>query len=114
MDAKRGWIAYTQHIVSLALIARTVQRLAAPYRVVHFLSVDRHLLGSIESEPYLVTSDIDHRYDDVVVDDDAFVLFARQYEHSLSFTPGPSLRLTHELHYPAGPRRLLISQPFLV
>ena len=86
-------ITYSQQHdnVSLAHFARIVQRLRPPYRVVYFLSVDWHILGSIKSKSDLETSNLDHRNDDVVVDDDALVLFSRQNEHSLSLAPEPSL-----------------------
>lgn len=111
----KRWLAYTQQhdIVSLALVARIVQRLGAPHRVVNFSAVDWHILGSIEPKSDLVTSNLDHHHDYVVVDDDALVLFAGQHEHCLSFSPGSS-RLTRGLDYRPVPRRLLFPQPFLV
>ena len=64
---------------SFALKTRIVQRLRPPYRVVYFLSVDWHVLGGFESKSDIVTSNFDHRNDDVVVDDDALVLFFEAY-----------------------------------
>ena len=59
-------------------------------RVVHFAAVNWYVLGCIESKSYFAAADVDDCNDDVVVDDDAFVLFAGQHEHSLSFAPGSS------------------------
>ncbi len=58
-------------VVRSSRIARSFRTL---YCVVDFPAVDRDVLRSVESEPYVVTSDIDHRDDDVIVDDDALVL----------------------------------------
>lgn len=88
-------------IVSLVLIIRIVQRLAAPYRVVNFAAMDWLILGSIKPKSDLITSNLDHHNDNVIIDDDAFVLFSGRHEHSLYFTPGSS-PLNVQAKLPAG------------
>ena len=46
-------------------------------RLVDFLSMNRNVLRGIEAETYLVATDFNNRDDDVVTDDDGFVLFSR-------------------------------------
>ena len=69
--------ARQQCTTSLAFFARIVWHLGSPYRIVNFLSVDRHVPRSVETKTNFVTSDIDHRNDDIVVDDDALVPLPR-------------------------------------
>jgi hypothetical protein len=42
------------------------------------VAVDRHLTRSLDTQPDFVTADLNDHNPDVVVDNDAFVLFSRQ------------------------------------
>ncbi len=43
--------------------------------------MDRHLLGSFDAEPHLVTTNLHHNNRDVIVDDNALVFFSRKNKH---------------------------------
>ena len=50
-------------------------------RLVDFSAMHRHFLGGIDPKAHFVTPYFDHRDDDIVIDDNAFVLLPRQDEH---------------------------------
>ena len=50
-------------------------------RFVHFLPVYGDILGCDDAEPHLVTTDLDDRDDNVVVDDNTLVFFPGQDKH---------------------------------
>ena len=55
--------------------------LLAQDRLVDLSPVDRDALGMLDPEPHLVPPDLDHRQDDVVVDDDALAFLAWDDDH---------------------------------
>jgi hypothetical protein len=59
---------------------------AAVNRVENFLAMYGNLFWSNDSQPHFVAADLNDRYGDVIVNDDALVLFSGQYKHCrLSF-----------------------------
>src|SRR5262249_40159513 len=55
-------------------------------RLVHLFAVNGHVLWGDDAEAHLIPTDLHHRDDDVVVDDDRLVFFPGQHEHwCLSF-----------------------------
>ena len=50
-------------------------------RVVLFFSVNGHARWVLNPESHLVATDLDHGHDDIVPDDDALILLARNDDH---------------------------------
>ncbi len=61
---------------SVVRSSRIARSLGLLNPIVDFLAVDRYFLRSREAEAYLVAADVDHRDDNIVVDDDALARFA--------------------------------------
>lgn len=53
-----------------------------------FASVDWNLFRSFNSEAYFVSADLHDSDHDVIVNDDGFILFARQDQHSTQLSQG--------------------------
>jgi hypothetical protein len=73
----------SQHESSIALgLQRSISGFALPLaldRFIDFVTMHRHLPWRLDTEPDLVTADLNDDNADVIVDDDALVLFSRQY-----------------------------------
>jgi hypothetical protein len=52
--------------------------------LINFTTVDGDMLGRLDTETDLVSANFDHGHRDVVVDDDALVLFAGENQHKIS------------------------------
>ena len=52
--------------------------------LVDFTTMDGDMLGRLDTETNLVSANLDHGHRDVVVDDDALVLFAGENQHKIS------------------------------
>ena len=52
--------------------------------LVDFTTMDGDMLGRFDSEANLVSTNLDHGHRDIVVDDDALVLFAGENQHNIS------------------------------
>jgi hypothetical protein len=63
---------------------RRACRFLAVNRVEHFFSVKRHFLWALDPEANLVLTDLDYGHGDIVPDDEAFILLARNDDHWLS------------------------------
>src|SRR3954462_10774006 len=50
-------------------------------RIIDFTTMDGDLLGGLHAQSHFVASNLDDDNRDVIVDDDAFVLFPRQHQH---------------------------------
>ena len=55
---------------------------------VNFSAVNRHFLRCFDPQADFVTTDLDDRNDDVLVDYDALVFLARQDQHDTQLSPG--------------------------
>ena len=52
--------------------------------LVDFTTMDGDVLGRLDTETDLVSTDLDHGHRDIVIDDDALVLFAGENQHNIS------------------------------
>ena len=52
--------------------------------LVNFTTMDGDMLGRLDTETDLVSTDLDHGHRDVVIDNDALVLFAGENQHNYS------------------------------
>jgi len=53
-------------------------------RLVDFSTMNAHIFWSFDPESYLITTNLDHRDRDVVVDDDTLVLLSGENQHRRS------------------------------
>src|ERR1700728_2315299 len=51
--------------------------------LVDFTTMDGDMLGRLDTETDLVSTDLDHSHRDVVIDNDALVLFAGENQHNI-------------------------------
>jgi hypothetical protein len=59
-----------------------IKRFVVPLnRVIDFTAMNWHFARSFHAEAYLVSTDFHHNDFDIVIDDDAFVLLSREYQH---------------------------------
>jgi hypothetical protein len=49
--------------------------------IIDLTTVDRDLLGCLDAQPHFIAAYFHDDNGDVIVDDDAFVLFPRQHQH---------------------------------
>lgn len=73
IDGRIDWSFLLGGIVGIALD-----------RIVNFAPVNRHLAWGFNAQPNFVATNFHHNDRDVVVDDDAFVFFPREYQHKTS------------------------------
>ena len=52
--------------------------------LIDFTTMDGDVFGRLDTETDLVSTDLDHGHRDIVVDDDALVLFAGENQHNIS------------------------------
>jgi hypothetical protein len=50
---------------------------SAAHSIEHFLAMNGHFRGSINSQPYFIAANFDHRNDDVIANDNPFVALSR-------------------------------------
>ena len=70
--------------------------IAATDRLIYLAAMDWNLFRSFDAQPHLVSADLNDNDANVVVDDNAFVFSAREYEHGIVLGCPGQARPTHE------------------